>query len=127
MSVPNIKKTPQMEIEELYNQFQDMSRTLSQQKNQTSQLGVELRELESATDILSDITDDSIVYKQAGSVLVKREAGAVSQELNAQKELVEVRLKRSKNLEDQLGQRLQKIQETLQSKASAMESKRDVS
>ncbi len=120
MSIPNISKSKEIELQEMTQQYQNMSQAYNQIRGQVSQLQLESRDLEVALAELEKAPADAEVFKRAGSILVRKTAGDVKDDLAAKKEILEVRINRSKTQESQFGSQLQKLQETIQKKLAEL-------
>ena len=100
-------------------QFQQLTQQIQMVTTQKIQLEAQVRELDKTIQELERVTDDSMVYKNVGSLLIQvKDRPALVTELKDQKETADVRIKtldrqdkhlreRHKNLQDQITQALQ--------------------
>lgn len=97
--------------------LQQRQQTLQSVLAQKQQLEMELAEVEQALAELEKMTDDAVIYKSIGSLLVKSERTKVIGELNERKELVNMRIgvlgKQEERLRSQLKELQTKLQEDL--------------
>lgn len=100
-------------------QFQQLTQQIQMVTTQKIQLESQVRELDKTIQELEKVTDDSMVYKNVGSLLIQvKDRPALLTELKDQKETADVRVKtldrqdkhlreRHKSLQDQITQALQ--------------------
>lgn len=111
-----ISKLPP-QVQERLMRLQQRQQTLQSVLAQKQQLELELTEVEQALSELEKMTDDAVIYKSIGSLLVKSERTKVIGELNERKELVNMRIgvlgKQEERLRGQLKELQTKLQEDL--------------
>lgn len=111
-----ISKLPP-QVQERLMRLQQRQQTLQSVLAQKQQLEMELAEVEQALAELEKMTDDAVIYKSIGSLLVKSERTKVIGELNERKELVNMRIgvlgKQEERLRSQLKELQTKLQEDL--------------
>jgi prefoldin beta subunit len=100
-------------------QFQQLTQQIQMVTTQKIQLESQVRELDKTIQELEKVTDDSMVYKNVGSLLMQvKDRAALVSELKEQKETADVRIKtldrqdkhlreRHKGLQDQITAALQ--------------------
>jgi len=93
--------------------LQQLQQTLQTVLTQKQQLELELTEVEQALGELEKLTDEAVVYKSIGSLLVKSERTKVTTDLNERKDLLKTRI-------DVLG----KQEERLRSQVKDLQTKR---
>ncbi len=81
---------------------------------QKQQLELELTEVEQALGELEKMTDEAIIYKALGSLLVKSERTKVKSELNERKELINMRINVLGKQEERLQGQIKDLQTKLQ-------------
>ena len=72
--------------------LQQLQQTLQAVLTQKQQLELELTETEQALSELEKVTDDAVIYKSIGSLLVRSEKAKVTTELNERKDLLNMRI-----------------------------------
>lgn len=100
-------------------QFQQLTQQIQMVTTQKIQLEAQVRELDKTIQELERVSDDSMIYKNVGSLLIQvKDKPALLTELKDQKETADVRIKtldrqdkhlreRHKSLQDQITQALQ--------------------
>jgi len=94
--------------------LQQLQQTLQAVLTQKQQLELELTEVEQALNELGNLTEDAVIYKSIGSLLVKSEKSKVTTELNEQKELVNMRINVLGKQEERLRTQVKDLQTKLQ-------------
>ena len=90
MAASNI--SPQMQNQ--LTQFEQLRQQLQMIMTQRLQIESQVREVETALEEIGSISDDTPIYKNVGSLMVKAEdKKGVEKDLNEQKETLEVRVK----------------------------------
>ena len=122
MAASNI--SPQMQNQ--LAQFEQLRQQLQMVMTQRLQIESQLREVETALEEIGAISDDTPIYKNVGSLMVKAEdKKEVEKDLNEQKETLEVRVKTLERQENQLKERYQTLQKDLTKAAQLMEGRSD--
>lgn len=85
-----ISKLPP-QVQERLLRLQQVQQTLQSVLNQKQQVEVELTEIEQALGELQKMTDDAVIYKAIGTLLVKSEKAKITAELDERKELLNTR------------------------------------
>ncbi len=109
----DISKLPP-HVQERLLRLQQLQQTLQTVLAQKQQVELELTEIEQALSELSDIADDTTIYKSIGSLLVKAEKEKVTTDLKERKELLETRAKVLGKQEERLRGQLKDVQSKLQ-------------
>ena len=105
--------SPQMKNQ--LTQLEQIKQQLQLLGAQMAQLESQRREVELALEGLADLPEDAVVYKSAGSVLVKTDDPAeLKGELDDEKETLSVRLNTMEKQEAKLKERFTELQTTLQ-------------
>ncbi len=118
MAASNI--SPQMQNQ--LTQFEQLRQQLQMIMTQRLQIESQVREVETALEEIGSISDDTPIYKNVGSLMVKAEdKKGVEKDLNEQKETLEVRVKTLERQETQLKERYQSLQKDLTEAAQRME------
>jgi len=105
------------QFQEQLAKLQQLQQTLQVVLNQKQQLELELSDSERAFSELEKLTDDSIIYKSIGSLLVKADRPGIMKELSERKELLKTRVnvlvKQEERTRVKLNELSQSIQERL--------------
>jgi len=94
--------------------LQQLQQTLQAVLTQKQQLELELTETEQALSELEKVTDDAVIYKSIGSLLVKSEKATVTTELNERKDLLNMRIGVLGKQEERLRSQVKDLQVKLQ-------------
>jgi prefoldin beta subunit len=108
-----ISKLPP-QIQERLLRLQQLQQTLQTILTQKQQVELELTEIEQAQSELQKLTDDSVIYKAIGSLLVKAERAKVTVDLDERKELLNTRATVLRRQEERLRGQLKDLQTKLQ-------------
>jgi len=108
-----ISKLPP-QVQERLLRLQQLQQTLQSVLAQKQQVEFELTEVEQALSELQKLTDDAVIYKAAGSLLVKSERTKVTTDLNERKELLNTRATVLGKQEERLRGQLKDLQAKLQ-------------
>lgn len=105
------------QVQERLLRLQQLQQTLQSVLAQKQQVELEIREIDQASDELQKLTDDAIIYKTTGSLLIKTERGKINAELAERKELLNTRtsilIKQEERLRGQLKDLQTKLQQDL--------------
>ncbi len=112
MSTEISKLPPQ--VQERLLRLQQRQQTLQAVLTQKQQLELELTEVEQALGELEKMTDDAVIYKSVGSLLVKSERPKVTSELNERKDLLNMRITVLRKQEERLRSQIKELQTRLQ-------------
>jgi len=112
MSTEISKLPPQ--VQERLLRLQQRQQTLQAVLTQKQQLELELTEVEQALGELEKMTDDAVIYKSVGSLLVKSERPKVTGELNERKDLLNMRINVLGKQEERLRSQIKELQTKLQ-------------
>jgi prefoldin beta subunit len=108
-----IQKLPP-QVQERLLRFQQLQQTLQTVSMQKQQLELELTEVDQALSELEKLTDETIIYKSIGSLLVKSDRQKVIAELNERKELLNTRITVLGKQEERLRAQAKDLQDKLQ-------------
>lgn len=112
MSEELAKLPPQ--VQERLLRFQQLQQTLQSVLAQKQQVELELTEIEQALSELQKVTDEAIIYKAIGSLLVKTDKAKVTADLNERKELLNMRVTVLGKQEERLRSQMKDLQTKLQ-------------
>jgi prefoldin beta subunit len=105
------------QVQERLLRLQQLQQTLQSVMVQKQQVEVEANETSQALDELQKLTDDAVIYKAAGSLLLRAEKAKVIIELTERKELLNTRAtilgKQEERLRNQLKDAQTKLQQDL--------------
>jgi len=109
-----ISKLPP-QVQERLLRLQQRQQTLQAVLTQKQQLELELTEVEQALSELEKMTDNAIIYKSIGSLLVKSEKPKVTSDLKERKDLINMRINVLGKQEEHLRGQIKDLQTKLQS------------
>ncbi|MCW4008741.1 MAG: prefoldin subunit beta [Candidatus Bathyarchaeota archaeon] len=105
------------QVQERLLRLQQLQQTLQSVLAQKQQVEMEKGEVEQALAELQKAADDAVIYKAAGSLLIKADKAKVTEELIEKKELLETRstvlARQEERLRGQLKETQAKLQEDL--------------
>ena len=104
------------QIQEQLARLQQLQQTLQAVANQKQQLEIEVSETDKALTELEKLSDQSVVYKSVGSLLLKSDRQALLTELKERKDLLGTRVTVLGRQEDRTKERIKELQERLQEK-----------
>jgi prefoldin beta subunit len=102
------------QVQERLLRLQQLQQTLQSILAQKQQVELEITEIDQALSELQKLTDDAVIYKAAGSLLIKAERPKVTIELDDRKELLNTRVTILGKQEERLRGQLKDIQTKLQ-------------
>ncbi len=102
------------QVQERLLKLQKLQQTLQSILVQKQQVELEITEIDQASNELQKVADDAVIYKSAGSLLIKAERTKVMNELNERKELLNTRVTVLGKQEERLRNQLKDIQTQLQ-------------
>ncbi len=100
-------------VQERLLRLQQLQRNLQTILAQKQQVELELAEAGQALTELGTLTEDAVIYKSIGSLLVKSEKGKVEAELKERKELLDTRVQVLGKQEERLRSQLNQLQAKL--------------
>ena len=100
-------------VQERLLRMQQLQRNLQTVLAQKQQVELESTETEQALTELGTLTEDAVIYKSIGSLLVKSEKSKVETELNERKELLATRTQVLGKQEERLRNQLNELQAKL--------------
>ena len=110
------------QVQERLLRLQQVQQTLQSVLAQKQQVELEITEIEQASSELQKLTDDAVIYKAIGSLLVKAARASVAADLNERKELLSTRAtvlgKQEERLRSQMKELQTKLQQDLTSASS---------
>jgi prefoldin beta subunit len=105
------------QVQERLLRLQQLQQTLQSVLAQKQQVDMEKTEVEQTVAALQKTADDAVVYKAAGSLLIKAEKAKVTEELNEKKEMLDTRsavlARQEERLRNQAKEAQTKLQEDL--------------
>jgi len=105
------------QVQERLLRLQQLQQTLQNVLAQKQQVDMEKTEVEQTMAELQKTADDAVVYKAAGSLLIKAEKAKITDELNEKKELLDTRStvlgRQEERLRGQVKEAQTKLQEDL--------------
>ena len=105
------------QVQERFLRLQQLQQTLQSVMAQKQQVDMEQTEVEQTLTELQKTADDAVIYKSAGSLLVKAEKAKVTEELVERKELLNTRntvlARQEERLRSQVKEAQTKLQEDL--------------
>ena len=116
-----ISKLPP-QVQERLLRLQQLQQTLQSVLAQKQQVDIELTEIEQALSELQKMTDDAVIYKAIGSLLVKAEKVKITADLNERKELLNTRTTVLGKQEERLRPQIKDLQTKLQQDLSPVSS-----
>jgi len=102
------------QVQERLLRLQQLQQTLQSVLGQKQQVELEQMEINQALEELQNLTDDAVIYKATGSLLIKSEKTKVTTELNERKELLNTRVTVLGKQEERVRAQLKDIQTKLQ-------------
>jgi len=112
MTVEPSRLPPQ--VQERLLRLQQLQQTLQNVLVQKQQLELELTELEQALSEVEKLSEDAVIYKSIGTLLVKRDKAKVINDLNERKELLNMRISVLGKQEERLRGQVKELQEKIQ-------------
>jgi len=109
----DISKLPP-QVQQRLLRLQQLQQTLQAVLTQKQQLELELNEVEQAQSELEKLTDEAVIYKSIGSLLVKSERTKVTTELRERKDLLNMRIAVLSKQEERLRVQMKDLQTKLQ-------------
>jgi prefoldin beta subunit len=94
--------------------MQQLQQTLQSVLSQKQQVEMELAEIGQASSEVEKLTDDAVIYKSAGSLMIRAEKTKVNSELTERKELLNTRVTVLTKQEERLRAQLKDLQTKLQ-------------
>jgi prefoldin beta subunit len=116
-----ISKLPP-QVQERLMRLQQLQQTLQTILQQKQQVDMESSEIDQTLAELQKTADDAIIYKAAGSLLVKANKADVVKDLNERKELLGTRTTVMARQEERMRSQLKEIQTKLQEDLSPVSS-----
>jgi prefoldin beta subunit len=101
-------------VQERLLRLQQLQQTLQSILTQKQQLELELLEVDQALSELEKTSEDGVIYKSIGSLLIKTEKPKVTSELNERKELADMRISVLGKQEERLRSQIKELNEKLQ-------------
>jgi len=108
-----ISKLPP-QVQERLLRLQQLQQTLQTVLAQKQQVELELTEIEQALNELQKLTDDAVIYKATGSLMIKSEKTKITTDLDERKELLNTRATVLGKQEQRLRSQLKDLQAKLQ-------------
>jgi prefoldin beta subunit len=102
------------QVQERLLRFQQLQQTLQTVLTQKQQVDMEKTEIEQTISELQKTADDAVVYKAAGSLLIKAKKTKIAEELVEKKELLDTRSTVLARQEERLRSQVKEAQTRLQ-------------
>lgn len=102
------------QVQERLLRLQQLQQTLQSVLAQKQQVELELTEIGQASTEVEKLTDDTVIYKSAGSIMVRAEKTKITAELNERKDLLNTRVTILTKQEERLRSQLKDLQTKLQ-------------
>jgi prefoldin beta subunit len=102
------------QVQERLLRLQQLQQTLQSVLGQKQQVELEQMEINQALDELQKLTDDAVIYKATGSLLIKSERSKVVADLNERKELLGTRVTVLAKQEERIKVQVKDVQTKLQ-------------
>lgn len=102
------------QVQERLLRLQQVQQTLQTVLAQKQQVELELTEIEQALNELQNLTDDAVIYKATGSLMIKSERTKIITDLNERKELLNTRTTVLGKQEERLRNQMKDLQTKLQ-------------
>ncbi len=118
MTVIDFESLPE-KVKEQVMRLQQLQNTLQALVLQRQSAELELRNVERAIEELEKTSDDAVVYKSAGPLLVRRDKESLVKELNERKEILNARLKVLERQEERTRERIRELQSSVQRELSS--------
>lgn len=109
----DVSKLPP-QVQERLLRFQQLQQTLQSVLAQKQQVELELAEVNQATAELEKTTEEAVIYKATGSLLIKAEKGKIITDLAERKDLLNTRVGILAKQEERLRSQLKEVQGKLQ-------------
>lgn len=110
------------EVQHKIMQFQELQERIRALIARRQQLEVELREVEGALDELRNASEDSLIFKFAGRILMRVSKDAVVKELSEKKETLELHIKTLEKQEAHARKRLEELRQDLSQALAGIQS-----
>ena len=118
MSVVDFESLPE-KVKEQVIRLQQLQNTLQALVLQRQTAELELRNVERAIEELEKASEDAVIYKSAGPLLVMRDRESLVKELNERKEILNARLKVLERQEERTRERIRELQSSVQRELSS--------
>jgi prefoldin beta subunit len=109
----DISKLPP-QVQERLLRMQQLQQTLQSVLSQKQQVEMELSEIGQASSEVEKLTDDAVIYKSAGSLMIRAQKTSVVSDLTERKELLNTRVTVLTKQEERLRGQLKDLQTKLQ-------------
>jgi prefoldin beta subunit len=110
------------QVQERLLRLQQLQQTLQSVLAQKQQVELELTEIGQASTEVEKLTDDAVIYKSAGSLMVRAEKTKTTTELNERKDLLNTRVTILTKQEERLRSQLKDLQTKLQQDLNSVSS-----
>jgi prefoldin beta subunit len=102
------------QIQERLLRLNQLQQTLQSIVAQKQQVELELTEVEQSSTELQKLTDDAVIYKATGSLMIKTERPKMMTELTERKELLNMRVQALTKQEERYRSQVKEVQTKLQ-------------
>ena len=101
-------------VQERLLRLQQLQQTLQSVLTQKQQLELELLEIDQALEELEKTSEDAVIYKSVGSLLIKSDKSKITNELKERKELANMRISVLGKQEERLRGQVKELQTKLE-------------
>ncbi len=108
------------QVQNLLAQLQQLRVQLEALGRQKMQVEAMLRDAENALEELDKVSDDALIYKNVGELMIKADRAGVKEELAEKKETYSLRQKTLERQEERGQKRFQQLQQQLQEALGAV-------
>lgn len=109
------------QVQERLLRLQQLQQTLQSVLAQKQQVEIELAEVNQASSELEKLSDDAVIYKATGSLMIKAERQKVLAELNERKDLLNTRVGILTKQEERMRVQIKEVQSKLQQDLSPVQ------
>lgn len=102
------------QVQERLLRLQQLQQTLQSVLGQKQQVELEITEIEQATGELQKLTDDAVIYKATGTLMIKADKNRTITELAERKDLLNTRVTILAKQEERVRSQLKEVQSKLQ-------------
>ena len=103
-------------LQEELAKLQQLQQTLQVIVSQKQQVEMELTDTDRALEELKKMSDDAVVYKSIGMLLVRKDKSSITKDLTERRELLSVRASVLGKQEERTREKLRELQQQIQTK-----------
>lgn len=101
-------------LQERLGRLQQLQQSLQIVVSEKQRLEIEFSETERALNETKTLTDDAVIYKSVGSLLIKSDKATITKELEEKKELLNTRTSVLARQEERTREKLKELQQSIQ-------------